>query len=255
MFNAFTGTAFHTTHWRPSEILLLLRGIAQGETTARLARELRRHRQHLLKLRHRLQGSALEGADPLPLDDEAVEADEMDQNAGEKGIPHTDPEDPPRRRANNRPGHGSMANDRPPVAGVVGRDSGLLRLRVVDRADGPTLREFVRRMTWPTVLVYTDEWAAYDRLPELARWHATVCHADREWARDENGDGVNEVHDNTLEGIGTGLRNYLRKFRGVNKTYLAQYLAVFLWAYNVKAVTDEFLRVLMGVIAPTVCRT
>jgi transposase len=255
VFNAFTGTAFHKTHRRPSEIFLILRGIAQGETTARLARELRRHRQHLLKLRHRLQGSALEGADPLPLDDEAVEADEMYQNAGEKGIPHTDPEDPPRRRANNRPGHGSMANDRPPVAGVVGRDSGLLRLRVVDRADGPTLREFVRRMTWPTVLVYTDEWAAYDRLPELARWHATVCHADREWARDENGDGVNEVHDNTLEGIWTGLRNYLRKFRGVNKTYLAQYVAVFLWAYNVKAVTDEFLRVLMGVIAPTVCRT
>jgi hypothetical protein len=154
VFNAFTGTAFHTTHRRPSEVLLILRGIAQGATTARLARELRRHRQDLLKLRHRLQGSALEGADPLPRDDEAVE------NAGENGIPHTDPEDPPRRRANNRPGHGSMAKDRPPVAGVVGRDSGLLRLRVVDRADGPTLWEFVRRRTGPTGLVYTDEWAA-----------------------------------------------------------------------------------------------
>src|SRR5512142_2904457 len=152
---------------------------------------------------------------------------------GKKGIPHTDPDDPPRRRANQRPGHGSMANDRPPVAGVVGRESGLLRLRVVDRTDGPTLREFVRRMTWPTVLVYTDEWAAYDRLPEVARWHATVCHAAGEWARDEDGDGVNEVHDNTLEGIWTGLRNYLRKFRGVNKVYLAQYVAVFLWAYNI----------------------
>ena len=110
-------------------------------------------------------------------------------------------------------------------------------------------------MTWPTVLVYTDEWAAYDRLPELARWHATVCHADREWARDEDGDGINEVHDNTLEGIWTGLRNHLRKFRGVNKTYLAQYVAVFLWAYNIKAVTDEYLRALMGVEVPTDGRT
>jgi transposase len=143
-----------------------------------------------------------------------------------------------------------MANDRPPIAGVVGRESGLLRLRVVDRADGPTLREFVRRRTWPTVLVYTDEWAAYDRLPELARWHATVCHAAGEWARDEDGDGVNEVHCNTLEGIWTGLRNYLRKFRGVNKTYLAQYVAVFLWAYNIKAVTDDFLRALLGIEVP-----
>jgi transposase-like protein len=84
VFNAFTGTAFHKTHRRPSEILLILRGIAQGETTAQLARELDRHRQHLLKLRHRLQEAALKAADPLPLDDTAVEADEMYQNAGEK---------------------------------------------------------------------------------------------------------------------------------------------------------------------------
>jgi transposase len=137
-------------------------------------------------------------------------------------MPHTDPRGPPRRRANKRRGHGTMDNDRPPVAGVVGCQSGLLRLRVVDHADGPTFRAFVRRMTWPTGLVYTDEWAAYDRLPELARWHATVCHADRQWARDEDGDGINGVHDNTLEGIWTGVRNHLRTFRGVNQTYLAQ---------------------------------
>jgi transposase-like protein len=77
VFNAFTGTAFHKTHRPPSEALLILRGIAQGETTARLAREPNRHRQHLLKLRHRLQRQALEATDPLPLKDEAVEADEL----------------------------------------------------------------------------------------------------------------------------------------------------------------------------------
>jgi hypothetical protein len=31
----------------------------------------------------------------------------MYQNAGEKGIPHLDPGDPPRRRANKRRGHGA----------------------------------------------------------------------------------------------------------------------------------------------------
>jgi hypothetical protein len=94
VFNAFTGTAFHKTHRRPSEILLILRGISQGETTARLARELNRHRQHLLKLRHRLQDQALKAADPLPLDDEAVEADEMDQDAGEERHPAHRPRRP-----------------------------------------------------------------------------------------------------------------------------------------------------------------
>ena len=174
---------------------------------------------------------------------------------GKKGIPHTDPDDPPRRRGNQRPGHGRFANDRPPVAGVVGRGSGALRLRVVEHADGSTLREFVRRMTWPMVMIYTDEWAAYDRLPEIGRKHATVCHAAGEWARDDDGDGIREVHDNTLEGIWTGLRNYLRMFRGVNKTYLAQYVAVFLWSYNIKRVTDEFLWALLGVRDTTDRRT
>ena len=86
VFNAFTGTAFHKTQRRPSEVMLILRGICQGETTARLARELKRHRQHLLRLRPKLQGQALKAADSLPLDDRAVEADEMYQNAGEKGM-------------------------------------------------------------------------------------------------------------------------------------------------------------------------
>jgi hypothetical protein len=67
-----------------------------------------------------------------------------------------------------------------------------------------------------------------------------------EFARDDDGDGVREVHCNTLEGIWTGLRNFLRPFRGVNKAYLEQYIIIFEWAYNLKTVTDEFLRVLLG---------
>jgi hypothetical protein len=64
VFNAFTGTAFYKTHRRPPEVLLILRGVAQGETTARLARGLNRHRRHLLKLRHRLQRSGPERRRP-----------------------------------------------------------------------------------------------------------------------------------------------------------------------------------------------
>ena len=63
----------------------------------------------------------------------------MDQNAGETGEPHLDPEDPPRRRANHRRGHGTMENDRPPVLGVVGRETGEVRTKVVEHADPETL--------------------------------------------------------------------------------------------------------------------
>jgi len=53
------------------------------------------------------------------------------------------------------------------------------------------------------------------------------------------------VHCNTLEGIWTGLRNFLRPFRGVHKKYLALYVAMFEWAHNLKKVTSNFMRMLM----------
>ena len=76
--------------------------------------------------------------------------------------------------------------------------------------------------------VNTDEWGAYHHLSGAQRKHVTVCHTPekRVWAHDEDGDGVREVHNNTIEGWWTGLRNFLRPFRGVNKIYLHQYLAV-----------------------------
>ena len=87
-FNVFTGTALAGTHRRPSQVVMLLRGVARGETTAALARELKCSRAHLLDLRHKLQANAAHALirlDPAPLTgDSAVEADEMYQAAGEK---------------------------------------------------------------------------------------------------------------------------------------------------------------------------
>lgn len=132
------------------------------------------------------------------------------------------------------------------MTGVVGRESGELRLEVVEHSDRETLEDGVDRTTLEGATLYTDEWGGYGRLPEMRRGHATVSHAAREWARDDDGDGMREVHDNTLEGIWTGLRNFLRTFRGVSKHYLAQYIGMFQWGYNIKAVTDELLATLLG---------
>jgi transposase-like protein len=171
----------------------------------------------------------------------------MYQNAGEKGRKHDDPDDPPRRRANKVKGHGTWENDRPLVAGVVGRQSGEIRLEVCHHSDRETLEAFVKQRTAAQATVYTDEWQAYDHLPETGRGHASVCHkpGQREWARDDDGDGIREVHCNTMEGIWTGLRNCLRPFRGVNKHYLDQYVNVFEIGYRFKTVTATVLRAMM----------
>lgn len=167
---------------------------------------------------------------------------------GKKGIPHGDSNDPPRRRANKQRGHGTWDNDRPPVAGAVGRDSGQVRLQVVKRTDGKTLQAFVTGATVAHATVNTDEWKAYGGLSRTGRTHVTVCHSpsNREWARDDDGDGVREVHTNTMEGTWTGLRNFLRRFRGVSKWFLSQYVALFQWGQNLKTITDDFLRILLG---------
>lgn len=87
IFNAFTNTSLHGTKRRPVELVLILRGIAQGVSTAQLARELGCSRPELLGFRHRLQELGFEGLDRTPLADAVVEADEMYQNAGEKRCP------------------------------------------------------------------------------------------------------------------------------------------------------------------------
>ena len=84
VFNAFTGTGLHGTKRRPVELVLIVRGFAQGVPTAQLARELDCDRSELLDLRHRLQEAAHRGRDRTPLEDRVLEADEAYQNAGEK---------------------------------------------------------------------------------------------------------------------------------------------------------------------------
>jgi hypothetical protein len=124
VFNAFTDTALHGIKRRPSELILIVRGFSQGVPTAQLARELECDRSELLNLRHHLQDLAFRNRDRMPMDDQVLEADEAYQNAGKKGVPHTNPDDPPRQRGNKARGHGNWDNDRPPVCGVAGRESG-----------------------------------------------------------------------------------------------------------------------------------
>src|SRR5512135_1961540 len=168
---------------------------------------------------------------------------------GKKGIAHDDPDDPPRRRANNRRGHGTFATDRPPIAGVVGRESGEVRLDVLGSAGGEELEEVIDDTCLGETTVNTDEWNGYNRVGgRHGRVHRTVDHSGPKctWAIDADGDGVREVHCNTQEGLWTGLRNFLRPFRGVSQWYLEQYVAIFQWGHNLKHVTDEFLRTLLG---------
>lgn len=161
---------------------------------------------------------------------------------GKKGEWHSDPDDPPRRRANKQRGHGTYDNDRPPIVGTIGRSSGQVRLRVVKHTDGKTLKRHVTQFTICAATVNTDEWLGYNH---ITRKRVTVNHGTHEWARDDDGDGIREIHINTTEGMWTGLRNFLRLFRGVHKKYLASYVAIHEHAVNLKKISPKFISALV----------
>jgi transposase-like protein len=86
-YTLLTGTVFEKTRQRPATLVLLLRGIAKGEPTARLARELGVSRKQLHTLRQRIQANVNATAPLEVMAGSAFEADELYQNAGEKKHP------------------------------------------------------------------------------------------------------------------------------------------------------------------------
>jgi len=246
VFNIFSQTTLSGISFSCCEIVLMLRGFVQGDTTHHIAQELGRDYSNLLNWRHRLQGQALANRVAIQITDEAVEVDEVYQNAGHKG-PSADDDDhaPARPRANKQRGRGTMDTDRPPIVGLVGRDSNQVRLEVCDDAKQETVLPIVEESTEPEATIYSDEASTYQPLEERDYDHHTVRHSQREWARDEDGDGHNEVHTNTIEGLWTQWRNFIRPFRGIHQNYLDQYAVIFEWVHNLESVTHDFLRSLL----------
>ena len=80
--------------------------------------------------------------------------------------------------------------------------------------------------------------------PGPSSQHGLPC--PKEWARDDDGDGLREVHINTLEGMWTLVRNFLRLFRGVHKKFLSAYLAMCEFHINLKRITPEFIAALVA---------
>jgi transposase-like protein len=83
-YTLLTGTVFANTRQRPATLVLLWRGMAKGEPTARLARELGLSRKPLHTLRQRIQPNLSDTAPTDVMPGTAFEADELYQHAGEK---------------------------------------------------------------------------------------------------------------------------------------------------------------------------
>ena len=130
-------------------------------------------------------------------------------HAGEKGTKHDPMTDPPRQRSNQRQDRDTMANDRPPIVGTVGRNSGQIRPKVCDNTQQSTIQPQVESTTLPNTTVYNDESDAYNRIPDSGCERQTVCHSQSEYAHNDDQDGCCEIHGNTMEGIWVGVCNFV----------------------------------------------
>ena len=97
-----------------------------------------------------------------------------------------------------------------------------------------TIEPFITDTIVAGTRVYTDEYSIYARLQSWGYGHKSVNHGRGEFARDEDGDGLCEVHVHTMEGFWSLLRSGLRPHRGISQEKLPLYLGFFEFVHNVR---------------------
>lgn len=112
--------------------------------------------------------------------------------------------------------------------------TGQLVIKMLENVQQHTIQPIIESVVKAGSLLYTDEYVIYDRVQEWGYHHTTVNHGKGEYARDEDGDGFHEIHVNTIEGVWSLLRSWLRPHRGISQEKLPLYLGFFEYVYNVK---------------------
>ena len=128
---------------------------------------------------------------------------------------------------------------------------GTVVMRMLENVQQRTIQPLIKSTIKSGSLIYTDEYAIYDALPQWGYDHKSVCHGAGEYARDEDGDGFYEVHVNTMEGFWSLLRSWLRPHRGISQEKLPLYLGFFEFVHNAKKRGKALLGALLVTLLST----
>lgn len=126
--------------------------------------------------------------------------------------------------------------------------NGLLVIKMLANVKMDTIQPIIEKHVCKDTLVYTDEYVIYGRLKQWGYRHKSVNHSTGEWARDEDGDGFHEVHVNTIEGIWSLLRSWLRPHRGISQERLPIYLSFFELVHNIRVRGHRLLPHLLSLL-------
>jgi transposase len=111
---------------------------------------------------------------------------------------------------------------------------GLVCLKVIPNVKQKTIESIVKDRVEKGSVFHTDEYNIYNKIHSWGYDHKVVNHGKGEFARDEDGDGFHEIHCNTIEGVWSLMRSWLRPHRGVSQEKLPFYIGFFEWIYNLK---------------------
>ena len=179
-----------------------------------------------------------------------VECDEAYVIAGHKGQPEVvknKGRKGRRRRLKGKGGRGTWEKARPPVLGMIQR-GGPVVINLRAKVKQKTIEPFIKDTLVPDTLVYTDEYSIYARLQDWGYNPKRVNHGRGEYTRDEEGDGLCEVHVNTMEGFWSLLRSWLRPHRGISQEKLPLYLSFFEFVHNARKRGKALLHALIELL-------
>jgi transposase-like protein len=229
MFTDWTSSIFEESKLRPLEWLLVV-GLWQlklNATDIAAAADMQeRTAQRCINL---LDGGIYETShlDPTRQLEHHVEADECYQSAGSKGLARAVErrERAPRKRGIQLRGRATAETGRPPILGFVQRRDKVdpdapaapVYLEVLEHVRTATIKPIIATKVKGGAQFFTDEYNIY-HFTAANYDHRTVNHGAGEYARHDP-DGVC-VHCNTMEGIWSGLRNFLDRFKGISQRFL-----------------------------------
>ncbi len=172
-------------------------------SNTQIARELDLNEADIQQMTHQLRSGIVSKKPAVVLEGEVV--------AGHKGQP--DAVKKGRLGRHNRlkgaRGRGTLAKEKPPILGMIQR-GGQMVIQILENVQQITIKPVIQSTIALGALIYTDEYAIYDRLESWGYARKSVCHGAGEYAHDEDDDdGFYEVHVNTMEGFWSLLRSWL----------------------------------------------
>ena len=196
-----------------AQAIYLLTTNLKGVSSTRLANELEITQKSAWHLAHRIRKAMQEPAEPMV---GPVEVDEMYVGGKEKNKHKS-------RRRSQRGG----PSEKIAVVGAKDRATGRVQAEVIGQAQGPVLRNFVRRHTVPKAHLYSDGHGAYTLLDGEFR-HKAVQHSVGTYV-------IGDIHSNGIESFwSTFRRGYYGTYHQMSVKHLQRYVGEFTGRHNLR---------------------